>query len=802
MKIATNLLKNFINPVPENLYELTNQYITEVESYQKWITATGIVTGKVLTCEDHENSDHLHVTTVDLGNGLIEQIVCGAKNVAQGQYVIVATPGAILPGNFEIKRSKIRGVESNGMICSLRELGLEDKYIADQFKDGIYHFSHEVPLGVDPRPYIGLDQDTIELSLTPNRSDLLSVLGFAHDLGAVLEHKVSFEEKPVVESNELNPVVVKLDTEDCTKYYARHVSHVVVTESPEWLRGILIASGIRPINNVVDVTNYVLLELGTPLHAFDATKLRTNKIVVRNAKEGEEIVTLDDVKRTLTKDDILITNGEVPICLAGVMGLANTAVDFNTTEVIFEAASFDKNKIRQTSKRLDLRSDSSLRFERGIDETRLRLAINRAAQLLQEISGATVSKEITFVGSAFNRPTRIELKLDKVNKTLGLSLTQTELYGLLKRLNIMHVSNDVYLVPTYRDDLKIAADLIEEVARIYGYNNIPTTMPTQTGQGRYTFKQKNIIELRKQLRALGFNEVINYSLVKEETVNLFSLKSSDVIKLLHPMSDDRKVMRHSLINGLLENVIYHESRQFENLKFFEIGRKYFHNEEPTYLGMILTGEFIEKNFQKKSLGSDFFLLKGIVEKLFNYYEITPSFEKTSDIEGFHPGIQAKITYQKQTLGYIGKVHPKLENEAVAVEFNLDLLFKLVEKQQNFKTISKYPAITRDIAFVVDKTIETSKIEALIVQTAKKFLTEIKLFDVYMDEKIGLDKKSLAYTMTFNSVEKTLETQDIDKIVKSIFNRLQFEFKAEIRGWWIDTQNKIFVLCVFLFIAIY
>ncbi|CCV65537.1 Phenylalanyl-tRNA synthetase, beta chain [Paracholeplasma brassicae] len=781
MKIATNLLKNFINPVPENLYELTNQYITEVESYQTWVSAKGIVTGKVLTCVDHENSDHLHVTTVDFGDGEVDQIVCGAKNVAAGQYVVVARPGAVLPGDFVIKHSKIRGVESNGMICSLRELGIEDKYVSEKFKDGIYYFEQDVPLGVDPRPYLGLDQDTIELSLTPNRADLLSVLGFAHDLGAVLEHKVVYEEKPVVESDELNPVVVKLDTDKCTKYYARHVSQVVVRESPEWLRGILIASGIRPINNVVDVTNYVLLELGTPLHAFDAKKLRTNKIVVRNAKEGEEIITLDDVKRSLTQDDILITNGEVPICLAGVMGLSNTAVDFQTTEVIFEAASFDKNSIRRTSKRLDLRSDSSLRFERGIDETRLRLAINRAASLLQEITMATVSKEITFVGTAFQRPTRIELTLERVNKTLGINLKQEELYGLLKRLNIMHVSNQVYLIPTYRDDLKIEADLIEEVARIYGYNNIPMTLPKEVTQGKYTFKQKNIIELRKQLRALGFNEVINYSLLPEESIHLFCPKSEDIIKLLHPMSDDRKVLRHSLINGLYENVVYHESRQFDNLKFFEIGRKYFHNEEPTYLGMILTGDYIESNWQKRPLGSDFFLLKGMVEKLFSFYEITPSFEKTTDIDGFHPGIQAKITYQKQTLGYIGKLHPKLESDAVAVEFNLDLLFKLVEKQSNFKTISKYPAITRDIAFVVDKHIETSKIEALIVQTARKFLTDIKLFDVYMDEKIGTDKKSLAYTMTFNSVEKTLETQDIDKIVKSIFNRLQFEFKAEVRS---------------------
>ncbi|HKL61451.1 MAG TPA: phenylalanine--tRNA ligase subunit beta [Acholeplasma sp.] len=780
MKIATNLLKNFINPVPENLYELTNQYITEVESFTKWLDIPGIVTGKVLTCVPHENSDHLNVTTVDIGTS-IEQIVCGAKNVGAGQSVIVATTGAVLPGDFLIKPSKIRGVESNGMICSLRELGIEDKYVSELYKDGIFYFSQEVPVGVDPRPYLGLDQDTLELSLTPNRADLLSVLGFAIDLGAVLEQKVTFEEKPVHEISKLNPVVVNLDTEGCHKYYARHIDGVVVKESPEWLRGVLIASGIRPINNVVDVTNYVLLELGIPLHAFDAKKLRTNKIVVRNAKAGEEIITLDDVKRTLTKDDILITNGELPICLAGVMGLSNTVVDNETTQVIFEAASFDKVSIRNTSKRLDLRSDASLRFERGIDESRLRLAVNRAASLLQEISGATISKEITFVGGAFERPVRIDLTLEKVNKTLGLDLSKEQLNGLLKRLGIIHVSNVTYLVPSHRNDLKIDADLIEEVGRIYGFDNIPSTLPKQGGLGKHTFKQKQIIEIRKQLRALGFNEVINYSLVAEDVVQLFSPKSKDIIKLLHPMSDDRIVLRHSLINGLYDNITYHQSRQINDLKLFEIGRKYHHNEEPTYLGLIIDGDYMTQNWQKKSLEGDFFMLKGIVEKLFNFYEVGVVFEKTSEIEGFHPGIQAKMVCNGEAIGYIGKLHPRLNSEAVAVEFNLDAVFNQISNQANFKTVSKYPNITRDIAFVVDKSLEVNQIEALIAQTARKFLIDIELFDLYIDAKIGEDKKSLAYKMTFNSTEKTLETNDIDKIMKSIINRLQYEFKAEVRS---------------------
>lgn len=780
MKISTNMLDAILGGVPDNLYDLTNGYITEVEAYTKLVSAKGLTTGYVLTCVNHENSDHLHVTTVDLGGGLVEQIVCGAANVAQGQYVIVATPGAILPGDFEIKRSKIRGVESNGMICSLAELGIEEKYVPEAFKEGIYFFPHAVEVGSNPLKHLGLDQHTLELSLTPNRADLLSVLGFAYDLAAVLDKKITYKEAVPFETNKLNPVVVQNDSLGCNRYFARTIENVKVGPSPEWLRSNLIASGIRPINNVVDITNYVMLELGTPLHAFDKDKLETDKIVIRDAKKGEEVITLDGVKRILCAKDIVITNGLYPVALAGVMGLENTMVTTDTTSIILEAASFDGTRIGATSKRLDLRSDSSLRFERGIDETRVRMAINRAAELLYELANGNVTKEIAFTGGAYPKPTKIELTVSDVNKALGINLDDVALRHILKRLNIILVSEHIYMMPSYRNDLKIKADLIEEVARIYGLNNIPMVLPKTNLRGRYSDRQITVLKVKNIMRHLGFNEVINYSLTKKETVNLYANPSTDIIELMHPMSEDKKVLRHSQINGLVENVVYHQSRQMTDLKFFEIGRTYYSHEEPLHLSVIINGLYEGVSWNNEKVASSYYVVKGILEDLLEHFDLKPSFEKFQ-IEGLHPGVTAKVMLGNDYLGVVGKLHPTSNLEAFVFEINLEVLLKHITKQPNFEVISRFPSITRDIAFVVDKMVPQESIHALITQTARKFLVDLTLFDVYEDEKIGLNKRSLAYAMTFGSKEKTLEASDVDKLMKSILNRLQFEFKAEIRA---------------------
>ena len=676
MKIATNMLKRFIKNVPsyEKLYELTNEYITEVESMEKIVSANGLVVGHVLESEPHPNSDHLSVCTVDVGASEPLLIVCGASNVRKDQHVVVALEGAVLPGNFEIKKTQIRGVSSSGMICSLHELGIEDKHIEERFKEGIYYFDEPQKVGSSALEALSFEQASLELSITPNRSDLLSVLGFSYDLAAVLNEKIIIPEINVAENGPFNPLEVKIEDEGCKRYYARYVDNIKVKPSPMWLQSALIASGIRPINNVVDVTNYVLLELGTPLHAFDAEKFATEKIVVRRAKDLEEVISLDQQRRILRKTDIVITNGLHPVAIGGVMGLLNTAVTETTTKIILEAAWFEPERIKNTAERLNLHSDSSLRFEKGVDEIRVLTALNRAAELLEEISNARVYKEVSFDGKPFNRPILITLKSEDVNRLLGTHLTNDEVKGILKRLNIIETKPNVYLIPSYRRDLTIKEDLIEEVGRIYGYNNIINVLPTFNSVGKYSTRQRHLNTIKDHLIGLGFNEVINYSLTAKETVHDFVYTNKDIIEILSPLSADRTVLRHSLVGGLVGNVSYHLSRQIDNLMLFEMGRVYFTGKEPTYLSAIISGNCILDAVRKNEIKVDFAIIKGVLENLAEKLGVEFKYAKEDTIKGYHPGICAKVIYNKDVIGYIGKIHPTILNDAYAFEIDLERFY--------------------------------------------------------------------------------------------------------------------------------
>ena len=782
MKISTNMLSRYFKRplTAEQLFKITNEYITEVESLTPLLEVDNLVVGYVKSVERHQNAEKLFVCQVDVGENTVEQIVCGADNVRAGQYVCVAKVGAVLPGDFEIKAVQIRGVQSNGMICSLEELGFDEKLVDSRYQGGIYYFDEPKEIGSDAVKALNLAQFSLELDLTPNRTDLLSVLGFAYDLGAAVNEKVTAIEPEVIELGPENPLKVIIEDQGCLRYYARYLDNIKVKPSPMWLQADLIASGIRPINNVVDVTNYVLLELGTPLHAFDADKFATDQIVVRKAKDLEEVITLDEQIRILKTDDIVITNGNKTTAIGGVMGLLNTAVDSKTTKIILEAATFDSTRIRQTSRRLDLVSDSSIRFERGIDELRVRTAINRAAELLVQVADARVYKTIKFAGQPFDRPTIISLTAKEVNKYLGTELEKTELKSILKRLNIIEAKPDSYLIPSYRNDVKIKADLIEEVARIYGYNNIPTTLPKNAEIGGYTNKQLFIKQIRKQLKYLGFNEAINYSLTVADNLNLYQDSSQEKVKLVNPLRDDRVCLRQSLINGLVDNVKYHLSRQHDNLKFFEVGSVYYRDYEPTQLAAIINGKFIDGAFTQNDLTTDFYLIKGILENIFKLYEINVIFIKVTIVKGFHPGIAAKILLNDEKIGFIGKIHPAILIDSYAFEVDLDKMFNQIEPQADFKTISRFPSISRDLAVVIDKNISAGKIIELLKQTTRKYLTSIKVFDRYEDVKLGEDKISLAFRLTFNAKDRTLETNDVDKLMKSVVFRLEKELKAEIR----------------------
>lgn len=781
MKIATNMLKRYIDTLPshDELYELTNQYITEVESMTPILNMDKLVVGYVKERKDHPNSDHLSLCEVDLGDHS-QQIVCGASNVAAGQYVVVALEGAVLPGDFEIKPVTIRGVESRGMICSLNELGLDEKYIDDRYKDGIFYFDKPQKVGQNALEALSFDQVSLELSITPNRSDLLSVLGFAYDLGAVLDQKITIPESTLLENGPFNPLKVVIEDEGCKRYYARYIDNITIEPSPMWMQSALIASGIRPINNVVDVTNYVLLELGTPLHAFDADKFGSETIVVKSAKDLDEVISLDEQPRILRKSDIVITNGFKPVAIGGVMGLLNTAVDETTTKIILEAAWFVPSRIKETANRLNLHSDSSLRFEKHVDEIRVLQAINYAAELLTQISNARVYKEVAFEGKPFNRPKLITLKPEDVNRLLGTNLTHEDVVSILKRLNIIQTKPHIYLIPSYRRDLLIKEDLIEEVGRIYGFNNIDSILPTFNSIGKYSTRQKHLNTIRQHMIGLGFNEVINYSLTNKETLHTYVPTNKDIIEVLSPLSDDKKALRHSLVGGLVNNITYHLSRQMDHLRFFELGKTYFTDNEPMHLSAIISGKYIISSLQKYEINSDYTVIKGVLENLSNKLGIELKFEKENTIPGYHPGICAKVIYQKEVIGYIGKIHPTILEDSYAFEINVEPILKSIEPLKPFESVSKYPSITRDLSMIIENNVTIARIMELIKQTTRRYLVDISLFDIYEDEKIGENKKSLAFSMTFNSKEQTLQASEVDKLINSVIIRLERELKAHVR----------------------
>ena len=784
MKINENILKKYIE-IPEKIEEITNNHIIEVESFGPLSDITHLVIGKVLTCEKHPDSDHLSLTTVDLGDE-IKQIVCGAPNVAANQTVIVAKVGAVLPGNFVIKEAKIRGVESSGMICSLTELGIDEKYLTKEENTGIHVIKEPLKPGSSALAYLGLEGFNLELGLTPNRSDLLSHVGFAYDLGAMTNQKVTLPKIKIKEENTENPLKITSEAKDCFEYNARYFDDIEVKESPLWLKNTLLAADIRPINNVVDISNYVLIEYGTPLHMFDAKKVETNHIHVRYAKENETVITLDEEKRTLENTDLVITNNKEVIAIAGVMGLLNTSITNETKEVILEAAYFNPQTIAKTSKRLNLKSDSSLRFERGIDQSLVIEGLNRASELLIELANAKVRKGVLIHKENQHKTETISFELHEINQKSGLSLTAKEVKNYLERLRYQVEQNKEsfkVFAPENRYDIFELADIVEEIIRVHGFDSIPVTKLSIAGQGKLSSRQRKVRNLRHLLADLGLNEIITYSLISEEELNLFK-NDQNPITLMMPLSANRNILRQSLLVGLIETISYNQTRQNENNAFFEIGKTYTKETENLTLSIGLSGKYINASWIKKDVASDFFLLKGLLEKVTNQLGIQLDYVKTEEHSQLHPGIQANLIYQNQIVGVIGQTHPNLErkydiNKSYVLELNLEEILKN-KQEHTYQLFSKYPSITRDIAFIVDKTYPVSDIIALIKQTTRKYLTNYEMFDLYQGTHVQEGKHSLAFSLTFNDPQKTLEKEDVDKIMKSVRNRLEFTFKAEIR----------------------
>lgn len=789
MKVSLNWLKDYLNLdniSKEELYNAISLHVCEIETMKPLCEVNNLVVGEVLTCVDHPDSDHLHVCEVNLGDK-VSTIVCGAPNVAAKQKVIVALPGAKLPGGT-IKSSKVRGVLSDGMICSLSELGIEDRLVDEKYKNGIYVLPEDTEVGIDAVKYLGLDDEVIDLELTSNRSDLLSVEGIAYDLAATLGIDINVPKYLVKETRMLNPLKVEIESDLCYEYGARLIKGITIKESPMWLKMRLIAAGVRPINNVVDITNYVMLALGEPMHAYDHNFVGDH-IVVKEAKDVKEFITLDNINRKLESNDLLITDGKKPIGLAGIMGGLNSEVLPTTTEIVLEAAMFDPMAIRKTSSRLGLKSEASTRFERIACQERIKQALDMASHLICQLAGGIVVGNMVDIVRIPYEKKYVDLTLNKVNNLLGTALTAKELETIFNNLRYNYEINDnIYHIeiPSRRMDLEnFYADICEDVARMIGYDKIPTTTSLINSLGHLTKEQQITRNIREVLALSGLNEVVTYSLVSEDNLNLYNLKEEDPIKLLMPLTSDRAYMRLSLLNGIMEVINYNLARQMTDISIFEIGKRYnIHNEELMLAGG-LTGNFSNNLWQGQNIKVDFYLVKGILDNLANKLNIKFDYVPYEEIkETYHPGRQAKILVENEEVGFIASIHPEFRlkhdlKDTYVFEISLDKLFKHVNNIK-YETTSKYPSIERDLAIVIDEKVSADEVLKVVKMVAKKYLVSINIFDLYKDKTLGENKKSLAFKMVFVDKEKTLDSKDVDKVINSILNRLDYYFKAELR----------------------
>ncbi len=779
MKISRNWLNELINIEnisKDELDRLISLNIIEVDAFEKVVDATNLVVGKVLEKVKHQDADKLNVLQVDLGTQ-IEQIVCGAKNVDVNQHVIVALPGAVLPGDFRIKKSKVRGVESNGMVCSLSELGIAQKFQSEEDREGIFVFKNSVNIGSNALEALHIDDYMIELGLTPNRSDLLSHIGLARELATVTGIEYSDLVPNVTENNSLNDLSVNVNTDKCERYIARKVD-VKIGESPQFIKSRLITCGVRPINNVVDITNYVMLELGQPLHAFDHSLIDGNTINI-NCGFVDTVISLDGQQRELHKDDVIISDSNKPIAIAGVMGLQNSEVSESTKTIVLESAIFNRQSVRKTYKRLDLRSESSIRFEKGIDYNITRVAIDRACELLIKYADAKVYNGVVDIENVEYTRKTIEISLSKINGYLGTKISDLELEKIFKSLRYKYTStNSNYniTVPTDRLDVTNYQDIIEEVARIYGFNNIPVTIPKTSDLGKYSSNQRLRRKIEDILIGSGLNQVITYSLLNDNDIYKFANKQMDKVTLLMPMSEDRSTLRQSLVNGLLDVASYNVARKTQNVSIFEMGRVYCKLGEQYRLSGLITGNLVNKEWNNEAIKSDFFRLKGIVETLFNELNIEISFTKAILNDNYHPGQSANINLDGKEIGFIASIHPKILteyglNDTFVFEVNLTDILNIETAEFKYTQLPKFPGVKRDLSFICDDSTEVGTIIGEIRKYGKKLLKEIEIFDLYRGDRLDKGSYSLGVSLYFLDMDKTLETEEIDQRIDSIIRNL-------------------------------
>lgn len=796
MDISLKVLNRYIKVDDQDPKELADKITSiglEVEGMHNLANGNNMTIGYVLECVPHPDSDHLNVCKVEVKPGEIRQIVCGAPNVAANQKVIVANPGCDLGNGFIIKESKIRGVESNGMICSIAELGLDQRLLKPEDKEGIHVLDDNAPVGEDPLEYIGLKDTILEIGLTPNRADCMALTSFAYEVGAILKRDVNL---PKIETKGIDGsgINVKVDTDLCSFFGAKLVKGVTTKESPEWLKNALLASGIKPINNIVDISNFVMLETGQPIHMYDYDKLNKKEFVIKTGFDCKEIL-LDGEEYTIEPNDIIVSTDDGIGCVAGVMGSNSTKIDENTTNIVIEVATFDGTTLRETARRLNLLTDASQHYIKGALNTANSLNIlERCANLLEELADAKeIYKSVT---TDLNIEERyVEVSTSKVNGLLGTNISTLEIEEIFNSLKFEFTLNGEQFnvkVPTYRNDITMAADLIEEVARIYGYDKIPSTLPEMSMTvGKRSDVQAKKHMIRNLLKDQGLHETLTYSLTSPTLVDDFNIfHTNETIKLAMPLGEERSVTRKSIISSLLQVINYNQSHNIKDVNVFELSTTYSKNTELQNLAIACCGEYNGLAFKQISYKADYYLMKGFVETIFKNLGVEESRYKLVRVDqndtNYHPGRSAYIMIGKEIVGVIGNIHPLMEKkynvkDVYVVELNLTTLLNLKTSKVKFVDIPMYPSVSRDIALVMDKDVATYDVCRKIIQASKQLVKETKIFDVYEGEHIGANKKSVAINLIFQDPKGTLEENTINAVMEKILESVSKEFNAVLRA---------------------
>ncbi|AAK80312.1 phenylalanyl-tRNA synthetase beta chain [Clostridium acetobutylicum] len=792
MKVPVKWLKDYVD-FDINAKELGDRLTLSGSKVEEIITSgdeiTNVVTGKILKIDPHPDAEKLVICSVDVGKNEPIQIVTGAQNMKENDIVPVALHGSTLPGGVKIKKGKLRGVVSNGMMCAKEELGIAD----EEHVHGLMILDENTPIGKDIKEVLGLDNPVIDFEITSNRPDCLSVIGIARETAATINTKyrnVKIDFSETKGRNIKEELEVEVKDKLCRRYMARVIKNVKIEDSPAWMQERLMLAGVRPINNIVDITNFVMLEVGQPMHAFDKKMITSNKIVIERAKDGEKFTTLDSEERSLDSNVLMIKDGDKNCAIAGIMGGLDSEVAENTHEIIFESANFDGTNIRVSSQKLALRTEASGRYEKDLDPNLAEIALNRACTLIQELNAGEIVEGVIDIYPVKSEPNIVEVDYNWINNFLGIKISKEEMKEYLDRLELTtEIKGDKLEVfsPTFRCDINIKEDVAEEVARIYGYNKVPsTTVKSQsirTGKSKIQQIKDVVTDI---LISSGLNESINYSFVSPKIFDKILVPEDselrNVVKIRNPLGEDFSVMRTTTLHSMMESLARNYSHNNELAKLFEIGKVYIPSENE--------GE-IPKERNVITIGMygnvDYFDLKGVVENLVEILGVNKiSYARESENPTFHPGKTAVIKIKNTVLGTLGEVHPdvcenyEVEERCYVAEIDLDLLLENVSLSRKYKALPKFPTVTRDISVLVDEDILVQEIENVIKRQGGTILESLNLFDVYKGKQVPQGKKSVSYALTYRDENKTLTDKDVEKIQNKVIKTLEHVLGAELR----------------------